>query len=181
VLRRVFLIGLMLLLLWPAGALAHEGHGEVKFVQRTQVGRYPVTVEYSQWPIKAGMHVQVVVRPDDGIAGKSGSWKLIPGPGVSSRTFKRPFQKEPGIDDAWTINIGGMPGNPGPWTWEFQIDGPQGPGTGQLEFRVADPPWFPLWLGWVLGLFPLYGLIWFGVREWRRVRRAIALDGGARA
>jgi hypothetical protein len=170
---------LLLLLMLPAAALAHDGHTPAAFSQATAVGPYQVTVEYSDWPPAARHSLRLVIVPQGGIAGKTGTYRLEPGPGVKGSAEGGRLEPYPGILSAWVIDHAGLPGQ-GLWTLHFTISGPEGTYSGStLPFRVAPPPDVPMWLGWLIGLTPLYGLIWFEWRELRRVQAAIRADGGA--
>lgn len=81
---------------------------------------------------------------------------------------KVPLRGYPGVENGWLIQAPGVFGT-GRRQWTFAIEGPQGPASGQIMVRVDEAPPFPIWLGWLVGL-PLWGLIWFGFRERRRVR-----------
>lgn len=56
----------------------------------------------------------------------------------------------------------------GTWTLRFEIDGPQGPGTGDLTIDVLKQPGPPLPLSWAIGLIPLGLAVAFYVAVWVR-------------
>ncbi len=150
---------------------------ESAHVERVKVGPYDLTIHYTVWPVRAMTNQRFVIEVEGGIAGKSGRWRWLPKPGgEAAATGYRSLRTYPGINNAWVVDIAGMV-DPGEWRWLFEINGPLGRSIGWSEwYPVGEPPGFPIWLGWVLGLFPLYGLIWFGLREAGRTRRAIAAD-----
>lgn len=156
----------------PAVALAHGGIAdEGKHHETVQAGPYTVVVDFADWPLRALKSNRLIVQPVDGIAGKSATLRLVPAsPAVYPRTITRTLHPYPGVDNAWALQFGGLPAQ-GPWTFEIEVDGPQGKGVARLgPVEVVEPPGVPLWLGWAIGLTPLYGLVWFGIREARRVR-----------
>ena len=166
---------LLLLLLLPATAHAHDSG----FTLYVVVGPYVMAVEHSEFPMRAEKSVEWVFHPEGGMEGMSGRWRLVQANGMHK--FGDELRTYPSVRDGWGL-LGRGVHAPGEWYWEIELDGPLGRHMGRSDtFWVLDPPALPLWLGWAIGLFPLYGVIWFSLRERRRVRALIALDGGARA
>jgi hypothetical protein len=54
----------------------------------------------------------------------------------------------------------------GSWQLLFRFNGPQGPASASLDIVVAAPGAMPLWLGWLIGLSPLIGCMWFAWRQY---------------
>ncbi|WP_139492114.1 hypothetical protein [Brevibacillus dissolubilis] len=180
-LRMLISIAICLVLL-PAGTgLAHDVKARgIVYVQTIQVGPYTVDMGFNEYPIPAKKSLQVFVEPIDGYPGKKATYRLIPPAGVAEKFYQRNLLPYPGIDDAWVLQHPGLPYE-GQWTWEIEIDGPKGKATGRLpQFKVLPPPGIPYWTGWVIGIFPLYGLLWFAYYERKRVKRLIEQDNGAR-
>lgn len=151
---------------------------ESAYTQSVQAGPYDVLVHYTQWPVRSLTNQRFVVEVEGGIAGKSGRWRWIPVSGVNAEgSGFRSLRTYPGIENAWVVDVAGMV-DPGEWRWIIEINGPSGRAVGRSDpYTVEEPPGFPIWLGWLLGLFPLYGLIWFAVREARRTRLEIGREG----
>jgi hypothetical protein len=49
----------------------------------------------------------------------------------------------------------------GDWSMRIAVSGLSGPATGSVDLPVTAPPALPVWLGWFVGLVPLYGLLGF--------------------
>jgi len=54
----------------------------------------------------------------------------------------------------------------GSWQLLFRFTGPRGPASAGLDMVVAAPGALPLWLGWLIGLSPLLGCLWFVWRQY---------------
>jgi hypothetical protein len=170
---------LALIFVIPSAVSAHEGH-TVGHREVIKVGPYTVTAEQTPWPFKAKTNVDLVVTIEGAPKGTPAFVKLIPPPGSTIAARTRPLTSHPSMSDALTVHLYTIPAA-GNWQLEFMVEGPKGKGVGSTQpFTVEGPPGLPLWLGWLIGFFPLVGLGWFLVRERRRVKAAIASDGGAR-
>ncbi|HLO02675.1 MAG TPA: hypothetical protein VK191_06175 [Symbiobacteriaceae bacterium] len=175
---KALLLGLLMTLVMPSVALAHGGiPDEDKHHESIKAGPYTVVVAMADWPLKALKSNRFIVQPIDGIEGKSATLRLIPAsPEVYPRTITHTLTPYPGIQNAWAYEFAGMPAA-GPWRIEIEVNGAAGKGVAELApVTVEGPPGVPLWLGWVMGLTPVYGLVWFGVREAKRVRRLQTLE-----
>jgi hypothetical protein len=85
----------------------------------------------------------------------------------------------PGIPNAWTLNLEGIPGQ-GEWTAEVKIIGPEGSATAALQpIEVAPPPSVPKWSGWLLALTPVVIFLSFAVIELIRYPKRARANGGA--
>ena len=63
----------------------------------------------------------------------------------------------------WGLDVRSLD-SAGTWTLRFEIDGPQGEGTGDLTIDVLKQPGPPLPLSWLVGLIPLtLTLVFFAV------------------
>lgn len=177
-LRKLVLSAALVLALSPMTAVAHEERAEAAHTQPIQAGPYSLTVKYDQWPLRSEHSYRFVIEPVDGLAGKTAKFTWVPAPGTAGKAFGPvTLGTYPGIEGAWALEFPALMA-PGQWQWEIEVDGHHGKGVGRSEpFTVLDPPAVPLWLGWILGLFPLYGILWFGGREFRRVKAAMAVEG----
>lgn len=171
---RRWLIGLLLLLLVPAGALAHGLQTTVAHTEQVVAGPYTLQLEFDTWPLRQAKNFQVVVHYPAGMEGLKGSLTMTPAPGVRGETHKGLLGSYPGVTDGWVLQAPGTFFGTGRWDWTLAIDGPQGSASGELNLRVEEAPPFPLWLGWLVGLTPLWGLLLFALRERRRVKAALA-------
>ncbi|MGV9800455.1 hypothetical protein ACWDTP_20655 [Mycobacterium sp. NPDC003449] len=146
----------------PAPAAAANPLDYLVHTEQVQVGPYPVTVGFTVWPLRAMQSLDFTFEPDGGIGGLSGtSTELAPGGGSRIRKLAR----HPRNREVWGLDVHSLDA-PGSWTLRFEIDGPQGPGTGEMTIDVLDQPGPPLALSWALGLIPLTltlvlaGVVW---------------------
>ena len=63
----------------------------------------------------------------------------------------------------------------GAWTLHLEVNGPAGPSTVDAPIAVAGPAAIPVWVGWLIGLSPLYLAIGFVVWQVVDLRRRRAL------
>lgn len=171
-LRRL-LIGLLFVVLVPASALAHGLQTSVAHTEQVAVGPYRLQLEFDTWPLRQSKNFQMVVHYPAGLEGLKGHLSLKPDPGVKGQTQKLLLGSYPGVSDGWVVQAPGSFGA-GRWAWTFEVDGPQGSASQAITLRVEEAPPFPIWLGWLVGLTPLWGLLWFAVRERRRVKTVLA-------
>lgn len=164
--------GLMLGMAVPA--LAYDPVNIVH-TERVQVGPYGMTVGFSTWPVKAMQSLDFTFMPDDGIEGKSGTFAMTMGDKAGDKTGRGgPLVRHPRKRDVWGLDVRSLPAA-GDWTFRFTINGPAGPGTGQLTgLKVMDQPGPPLGLSWAISTIPLFGLVALIVVAWRRTRRPAA-------
>jgi hypothetical protein len=142
-----------------AGPLDYVVHSE-----RVHVGPYPMTVGFTVWPIRAMQSLDFLFEPDGGIADKSGTVTQIAPDG---RDRSRRLSRHPRDRSVWGLDVHSLDAS-GTWTLRFEIDGPQGAGTGELTVDVLKQPGPPLPLSWAIGLIPLALALAFYVAVWVR-------------
>src|SRR5688500_12410502 len=74
--RRLMMLTLVALLLWPARTMAHEGH-PVSHTEQVVVGPYLVTLEFSEWPIRAQRSLDIIFWVEGGIEAKQGTVRVV--------------------------------------------------------------------------------------------------------
>lgn len=136
----------------------------VVHTERVQVGPYPMNVGFTVWPIRAMQSLDFTFEPAGGIADKSGTVTQI-APGGRSDTGR--LSRHPRNRSIWGLDVHSLDAA-GTWTLRFEIDGPQGPGTGELTIDVLKQPGPPLPLSWAIGLIPLALAVAFYVAVWVR-------------
>ncbi|WP_253770181.1 hypothetical protein [Goodfellowiella coeruleoviolacea] len=150
---------------------------ETVHTERVQVGPYGMTVGFSTWPLHAMRSLDFTFTPDDGIAGKSGTLTAIGPDNPGARP--QPLARHPRKRDVWGLDVRALPVE-GQWTFRFTIDGPAGPGVGELTgLTVLAQPGPPMAVSWSISTLPLLGLVAFLVVAWRRVRPGRAPAAGA--
>jgi hypothetical protein len=149
-----------------APAMAYPPVGIVH-TEPVQAGPYAITVGFSTWPIRAMRSLDLTFAPAGGIAGKSGIMGIFP-PGGRGRI--KPLARHPRQRDVWGLDTEALDAA-GVYALRFTVDGPQGPGEGELRgLEVLGQPGPPLALSWTVGSLPLVGLVALIVVAWRRVR-----------
>jgi len=167
--RWITIYTILLLLFSPGAALAHGNNGVVveQHHETVQAGPYTVHVGFSEWPLQAERSLDIIFAPADGITGKTGILTLVAPDGNVER---EPLARFPRDRTVWGLDVRSLP-LAGVWQLKFAIDGPLGDGEGVLAYLPVGPrPGPPIWLGWLIGLLPLNGLILLIVLAWRRVR-----------
>jgi hypothetical protein len=129
-----------------------------------QVGPYPMTVGFTVWPIRAMQSLDFTFEPEGGIADKSGTITEV-APDGRSDTDR--LSRHPRNRSVWGLDVRSLDAA-GTWTLRFEIDGPQGAGTGELTIDVLKQPGPPLPLSWTIGLIPLALAVAFYVAVWMR-------------
>src|SRR4051812_41867509 len=173
---RVLQIGLFLLggvallaLLAEIGfALTATMHGSTAArVIQVQAGAYPLTVSLYKDPADAGFALPFAIAPQQPLAGT-----LIynvssePGNDVDATPVRATLSPDAavpnGVQGAAEITVRG--------DWELQIvvDGPSGQGIATVPITATAPPPIPVWMGWLIGLIPLYALLAFVLLQRRR-------------
>src|SRR5262249_11978553 len=59
----------------------------------------------------------------------------------------------------------------GAWELEVRVDGPAGIAQSGVGLVAASSTAIPIWLGWLIGLSPLVGVVWFAAQQRRYLRR----------
>ncbi|MEU3270543.1 hypothetical protein ABZ639_06835 [Saccharomonospora sp. NPDC006951] len=132
---------------------------DVVHTERVQAGPYELTVGFSTWPVRALQSLDFTFSPAGGIAGKAGTLTVISPQGTES--LVAPLARHPRERETWGLDIYALE-QEGSWTFRFELNGPEGPGTGELrDLVVLAQPGPPLALSWSISTIPLLGLVAF--------------------
>lgn len=143
----------------PAGKLQN---------QAVKAGPYIVDVQLAPNPPRVEDPVTVTLTSHSGQL--SGRVIAVPGLGTDGSTISAPL-----ISDSTKQGIlAGIIRLPvrGAWQIVTVLNGPQGQGSTQINIVVSAPHAIPLWFGWLLGLSPLVGVVWFFWQQ-NRYRRLL--------
>ena len=157
----------MLIVVWLAtatGAAAHSGAPVRSFA--VQVGPYPVTIYYWNEP-HAGQPLRFTIVPrDGGPATLHYQAEAVPGTTVDAV----PVRAQMGPDPDNRYGVAGEVNLPVTGQWLLNIDatGTAGPGSGDAPIVAASPVVMPEWLGWVIGLLPVWAMLGFIIVQARR-------------
>ncbi len=139
--------------------------------QTLQAGSYTVNMGFTPDPPQVSNTLTVTLTPHNGQQ-LSGRVKAVPGLGTDASTITAPLVSEKGSSGVLTGTLT-LPVR-GAWQIVAELNGPQGQGSAQINLIVAAPHAIPLWFGWLLGLSPLVGVIWFFWQQ-GRYRRLLLL------
>lgn len=151
----------------PRDAEAHPG-GPVVEVHREQVevGPYSIDIGFSDWPPRAERSLDIIVHTAGGIAGKQGTIALK-APSGAVQTF--PLVRHPRQPEDWGLDIIALP-EEGDWRIVLAIDGPLGPGAGEVTIALGPRPGPPELVGWLPPLAVVLAMIATLTAAWRLVR-----------
>lgn len=158
----------LVLLSMTALAQKSETLDGLAHIETVQVGPYTMKVGFSKWPLQAEQSLDFLFMPEGGIDDKSGTLTFIYPDGEASD--KNDLPRFPRDRSIWGFDIFAI-SEQGQQGFKFDLDGPQGKGTGTLEFVVLPPPPFlPTALSWTIGLLPFFGIFVVIIATWFRVR-----------
>jgi hypothetical protein len=161
-----------------AAAPAAQAAEPIKIVHREQVqaGPYRIDLGFSQWPMLEGRSFDLLIDPEGGIAGKSGTLTVLTPAGAPLEFFAdTPLARHPRQRQSWGLDVVEFKGDGlgGRWSLEFVVDGPKGRGVGRLAALPLGPlPGPPQSFSWALATIPTLLLVAGTVVGWRRLRPA---------
>ena len=139
-------------------------------VVQVQAGPYPLTVSLYTYPAHASYALPFAIAPRQSIAGVlSYDVSSVPDPSdVSATPVRASLSADPkvrnGVQGDAEITVQGK------WVLDITVTGSAGSGEAFVPIVATAPPAIPTWLGWGIGLIPLYGLLAFLL--WQRGRKA---------
>lgn len=162
VLLGIGVIALLTVLGELAYSVAATTHGNIPVkIVHVQAGPYPLIVNLYTYPAHASYALPFSIAPQQSTNGTlTYDVTSIPDDGDAPATPVRASLRP----DANVQN--GTQGNAeitvqGTWTLDIIVNGPAGQGQGRIPIVATAPPAIPEWLGWTIGLIPLYGLLLF--------------------
>jgi hypothetical protein len=152
-----------------------KAHGGPDFTRTLAAGPYVVDVSLEDYPPIADHRVEVIVTPHASGLRLSGSLGILPGLGTDAiplRAALAPVRGSSALVGSIHMPVRGA------WIIAVHLDGPHGKGEASFDIVVSAPGAIPIWLGWAIGLLPLYGFIWL---VWNQFwyRRALLKAAGA--
>ena len=159
----IFLIGAIV-----ASALATTHGSAPARIDNVTAGPYRLEVSLYDYPANAGFALPFAIAPQAPAHGPlTYSVSSIPGHGVHATPVRASFNPDPNTP-------GGVQGNAeitvhGQWSLHITVAGPAGQGVVDVPVVATALPAIPSWLGWFLGLIPLYGICGFLLvqRQWK--------------
>ncbi len=172
-------LALIFLLVEIGLSLAATQHGNTPArIVHVTAGPYRFTVSLYDDPARAGFTLPFAIAPQGPV---SGSWTyqvtsipvgtttddgiLLNGKYLANpvRDSVSPDPQVPGgVQGAAEITVQGS------WNLHVVVDGPSGQQTFDVPITATTLPAMPLWLGWLLGLIPVFGLLVFLLMQMER-------------
>ncbi len=129
-------------------------------VEEMKAGPYDLLVSFYKYPANAGYALPFAIAPRQPLQGTlTYQVNTIPGSGVDATPIRAGLSPDPnvknGVQGTAEVTVHGD------WSLRCTVMGPAGPATGSIYLPVTAPLAIPAWLGWFVGLLPLYGLVGF--------------------
>lgn len=158
---RALLLAAVLFLCAVPAAQAH-GSGPARVVPVT-AGPYRLLVSFYDDPPRTNRSLPYSVDPAPGMALGGGRLQLTATAQPAQRVNAVPVRASVGAHDEVPGGVSGQARLPvaGAWSLHLDIQGPLGPAQADVPLQVAPPPAIPVWLGWLVGLLPVWGLLGF--------------------
>src|SRR6266705_2567942 len=130
-------------------------------VVQTQAGPYRLKVSLYTYPAHASYALPFAVAPTQAVEGTlTYQISSVPDPSdVPATPVRATFSSDPAVrnsvqgDAEITVQ--------GEWMLQITVSGPAGAFQTAVPILATAPPAIPLWLGWLIGGLPLYGLLAF--------------------
>lgn len=144
-------------LMHGGAATAHSGN-PLRTVS-IQAGRYPMQIRYYTEP-RAGHILEFTIVPQLPITTPM-HYKVSAVPGTFVDAVPVKAALEPDLDNP--TGIAGRVNLPvqGQWLLSIEVEGPLGPAWGDAPILAQAPPAIPEWVGWLIGLLPVWAMLFF--------------------
>jgi hypothetical protein len=166
----VGVIALLFVLADIAVSIASTTHGSTP-VRTVPViaGPYRLMVNLYKDPANAGYALPFSIAPAQPVNGTlTYSVTSNPDTPVPATPVRATISADPnvhnGIQGAAEVTVQGL------WDLQINVHGPAGSGEADVFIKATAPPPIPLWLGWLLGFIPFYGLVVFLLMQLMRKR-----------
>lgn len=123
-------------------------------------GPYHLKVSLYTYPANAGFALPFAIAPEQSVQGTlTYNVTSIPDEGVHATPVHASISPDAnvsnGVQGSAEITVQGQ------WGLDILVNGPAGSGEVDIPLTATAPPAIPDWLGWLIGLIPLYGLLIF--------------------
>lgn len=163
---------LVTLLLLSTSSVSAHGGGPLHSVDLV-VGAYTLNVGFFNWPLRAEQPFSLLIVPTGTqYQQRELSVKLLftPAAGTPGDPKAAKVLPDSDSDSGYAVDAGiGVKGN---WQMVLTVAGPQGEASTTLPVEVTGPPEMPTWLGWLIALAPLLGLVAFGWSQRKKLQAA---------
>ncbi len=124
-----------------------------------RVGQYPLVVSYYNEP-SAGQALEFSIQPEaehtDALAYQV---TAVPGTMVNAVPVAAVVQPDPDHPQEVSGSVN-LPVT-GQWLLNIEVDGPRGKSFADVPILAGPPPVIPEWLGWLIGLLPVWAIVGF--------------------
>jgi hypothetical protein len=151
-----------------AGSAMAQESAPIKTID-VRIGPYPMRVSYYT-EAQGGKPLSFSIEPQEALAGPiEYQVTAVPGTTVNAVPIKARLTPDPNLPGA-VRGIVNLPVS-GQWMLTIDVTGPKGRGGADVPILAGAPPAMPEWLGWLIGLLPVWLII--GLVIWQ-ARRALA-------
>ena len=151
-------IALLIEIILSVGATMH-GSTPARVVHMI-AGPYHLKVSLYKDPANAGFALPFAIAPEQPVQGSLAyDVTSLPSEGLHATAIHGSVSPDAnipnGVQGTAEITVQGA------WELDITVSGPAGTGEVVVPITAAAPPAIPVWLGWLIGLIPLYGLLAF--------------------
>ncbi|SDJ05477.1 hypothetical protein [Nonomuraea jiangxiensis] len=138
----------------------------------------PITVGFTEWPIRALQSLDFTFQPAGGIGGRtglvttvspSGDRRGLKGIVLQRRDDAIVLPRHPRAAQVWGLDVVSLP-EEGTWRFEFAVENAGGTSTGVLPIQAIEQPGPPLGLSWTVALAPWAPVVALVAVGWIRTR-----------
>ena len=168
----VGVIGLFAVLVDLGISIAATTHGDTPVrVEHIMAGPYPLTLNLYKDPANAGYALPFAITTQTQ-GPLTYNVTSVPAYGIHATPVRAGLTPDGhnGVNGAAEIPVRGV------WTLHILVNGPAGPATADALITATAPPPIPIWLGWLIGLIPLYGLFAFLLSQRGRKKEIVETD-----
>ena len=168
----VGVIALLAVLVDLGVSIVATTHGNTPVrVVHVAAGPYPLTLNLYKDPANAGYALPFAITPQTQSA-LTYNVTSVPAKGIHATPVRAGLTPDGhnGVNGAAEIPV------KGDWTLHVTVNGAAGPGTVDIPITAIAPPAIPLWLGWLIGLLPIYGLLAFLLSQRGRKKEIAETD-----
>ena len=172
----VGVVALLVVLIELGFSVAATTHGSTPArIVHVNAGPYPLTVNLYKDPANAGYALPFSIAPQQSISGTlTYDVFSVPAHGMHATPVRAGLSPDAnihnGVQGTAEITVQGN------WTLQITVTGPSGTSVANVPIVATAPPAIPLWLGWLIGLIPIYGLLAFLLTQRRRKKTVAETD-----
>ena len=177
--RLLLLLGvaaLLVVLIELGYSVAATTHGNTPArVLHVNAGPHPLVVSLYKDPANAGYALPFSIAPQQDSNGTlTYNVFSVPAYGIHATPVRASLSPDSnvhnGVQGTAEITVQGN------WTLRITVTSSTGTDVAEVPITATAPPAIPLWLGWGIGLIPIYGLLAFLLTQRRRKKPLVEAD-----